>query len=527
MAYRVLIPAAGTGSRLGGITRHLNKALVSVANRPAISLIIDSFPPDAEFIIALGHKGGLIREFLRLAHPGRVFRFSEVSPFEGPGSGLGLSILACKEHLRQPFVFVSCDTLVRGEIPPPDRNWAGWADADDIAHYRTLEVKDGAVAGISEKGEGSPVSHRAYIGLSGIKDHEAFWRAMEDGGPAAVAAGEAWGLRALLPLGIEARRFDWHDTGTPQGLKESRLAYAEPGAPNILEKPDEAIWFVGGNVIKFSNDEKFISSRVARSRELKGYVPEVTGSTAHMYRYPRAEGTVLSECATLPLFRDLLAHSSGFWEIRGLSKAGRDAFENACMVFYKDKTLQRVELFYKNFSRADGTEPINGKPMPRLTDLLTAVDWNWLANGLPGRFHGDFHFENILWSKTDRRFTFLDWRQDFGGSLNIGDVYYDLAKLLHGLIICHELIVRDHYSVQWSDGEIRFSFERKPVLEACENLYYGWLKDNGHDAAKVRVLTALIYLNIAALHHHPYGLLLYALGKSMLNDELSGGNAQP
>ncbi|MDT8287607.1 MAG: phosphotransferase, partial [Elusimicrobiales bacterium] len=141
--------------------------------------------------------------------------------------------------------------------------------------------------------------------------------------------------------------------------------------------------------------------------------------------------------------------------------------------------------------------------------------------------HGDFHFENILWSKTDGRFTFLDWRQDFGGSLTVGDIYYDLAKLLHGLIICHELIARDRYTVDWADNGIRFSFERKPVLEACEKFYYGWLKDNGYDAAKVRVLTALIYLNIAALHHNPYSLLLYALGKSMLNDELVGEGRRP
>jgi hypothetical protein len=38
---------------------------------------------------------------------------------------------------------------------------------------------------------------------------------------------------------------------------------------------------------------------------------------------------------------------------------------------------------------------------------------------------------------------------------------------------------------------------------------------------KIRILTGLIYLNIAALHHYPYSLFLYALGKSMLKKELS------
>ena len=92
MSYRVCIPCAGTGSRLGGLTQFINKSLVSIANRPTLSHLIEQFPSDVEFVIALGHKGHLIREFLTLAYPNRQFFFAEVSPFEGPGSGLGLSL---------------------------------------------------------------------------------------------------------------------------------------------------------------------------------------------------------------------------------------------------------------------------------------------------------------------------------------------------------------------------------------------------------------------------------------------------
>ena len=112
MSYRVCIPCAGTGSRLGNLTQFLNKSLVSIANRPTLSHLIEQFDPDAEFVIALGYKGDLIREFLALAYPQRRFFFAEVSPFVGPGSGLGLSLQACKQYLQQPFIFSSCDTLV-------------------------------------------------------------------------------------------------------------------------------------------------------------------------------------------------------------------------------------------------------------------------------------------------------------------------------------------------------------------------------------------------------------------------------
>ena len=75
MSYRVLIPTAGTGSRLGKFTAFINKSLVGIANRPTISHIIEQFPNDTEFVIALGHKGNLVREFLSLAYPKRKFFF--------------------------------------------------------------------------------------------------------------------------------------------------------------------------------------------------------------------------------------------------------------------------------------------------------------------------------------------------------------------------------------------------------------------------------------------------------------------
>ncbi len=520
MSYRVCIPTAGTGSRLGALTKFLNKSLVGIANRPTLSHLIEQFPADAEFVIALGHKGALVREFLALAYPQRHFIFVEVDPFEGPGSGLGLSLLACKPHLQQPFIFLSCDTLVEQQIVAPDENWMGYADLDDLEPYRTLKIAGDYVVEVSEKGIGRLGSHKPYIGLAGIHDYQSFWQGMDSGGSLAIDTGEACGLCNLLAGKVRAYPYTWYDTGNPPALARARAALQEPDAPNILEKGNESIWFVGEQVIKFSDDLKFISNRVKRVQELKGFVPEVTGVQPHMYRYSKVKGRVLSEVVTLPLFERLLDHCKGFWAPQQLGLAESKVFQSNCMAFYRDKTSERVALFYKNFSQRDGVERINDTSMPSLEKLLRDVDWNWLAQGLPGRFHGDFHFENILWDASLEKFTFLDWRQDFAGDLTVGDIYYDFAKLLHGLIISHELIAKDLYQVGWTSENIDFDFHRKQILVECERYFEQWLSAQGFDVRKVRVLTALIYLNIAALHHHPYSLLLYALGKKMLAKEM-------
>lgn len=519
MSYRVLIPTAGTGSRLGRLTQYVNKSLVSIANRPTLSHVIEQFPSNVEFVIALGHKGHLVKEFLSLAYPERQFFFAEVNPFEGPGSGLGLSVLACKEYLQQPFVFISCDTLVRELIPELDQNWMGYAELKSIEQYRTLEIQSGQVKAILEKGKGKSNICKPYIGLAGILDYKTFWEAMVDGGVEAITVGESYGLRSLLKKGVQSYCFTWYDTGNPETLAQTREAYQEPDEPNILEKANEAIWFVNNQVIKFSDDKKFITNRVKRAKEIKEFVPEVTASTPNMYRYAKANGEILSKVITLPLFEQLLQHSRLFWRQQVLNTSEERDFREACMRFYKNKTEERVQLFYKNFGKQDGVEIINGLKVPKLKKLLDTVDWNWLADGLPGRFHGDFHFENILYSQANQQFTFLDWRQEFGGSLTTGDIYYDLAKLLHGLIICHELIAEDNYWVDWQTNEIRFDFHRKQMLVECEQYFSDWLSANGYDKKKVWTLTALVYLNIAALHHYPYSLLLFALGKRILNEQ--------
>ncbi len=519
MSYRVCLPTAGTGSRLGGLTKFINKSLVTIANRPTLSHLIEHFPADTEFVIALGHKGNLIREFLELAYPQRHFFFAEVAPFEGPGSGLGLSLLSCKQYLHQPFIFISCDTLVKENIPAPNENWMAYAEVTNLKPYRTLALEGMNVSEICEKGEGSAVTHKPYIGVAGIYDYQQFWIAMEQGGSTAIQSGEALGMRALLP-NIKAHGFTWHDTGNLEALSLARKIYREPDAPNILEKANEAIWFVGDKVIKFSDDQKFIANRVKRVEELRGFVPDVTGAQSHMYCYPKVDGNVLSEVVTLPLFERLLLHSKLFWKKKQLSVDAAKDFRGTCLRFYRDKTFERVTLFYKNFSLRDGTESINGMAMPKLESLLNSIDWDWLSDALPGRFHGDFHFENILWNETAQHFTFLDWRQDFGGDLSTGDIYYDFAKLLHGLIVSHELIAGEFYSVDWQSDVINYDFHRKQILVECESHFSNWLKIEGYDKKKVLVLTALIYLNIAALHHHPYSLLLFAIGKAMLNKEL-------
>lgn len=516
MKYKVLIPAAGIGSRLGEITKYINKALVSIGTKPALARIIDMFPEDTEIVIPVGYKGNLIREFVTLAYPERKIEIIDINPYEGEGSGLGLTVLCCEKLLQEPFIFCSCDTLVLEKIPEPDHNWMGYGEKEELNQYRTLLIQNGNVTKILEKNENG-TGRKPYIGIAGIYDYNEFWNAMKNGHDMAVQQGESFGLKKILETKqINACPFTWMDTGIPEELENTKKHFHKENDPNILEKANEAIWFMDDRVIKYSNDTKFIHDRVKRASQLDGYIPHITEKTEHMYAYTYEYGDVLSKVITLPKFIKLLDYSKSFWKSKNLNQEEQAQFDKDCMTFYKDKTYDRVSLFYRKFQKKDGTEPINDRPMPTLKSLLDALDWNMVAKGIPVRFHGDFHFENILYDSNKDKFIFLDWRQNFGKSIEIGDIYYDFGKLVHGLIVCHELIAKDMYTIDWQRDAISFELHRKQTLVECEKYFYEWLQANGYDVTKVKIMTALIYLNIAPLHHYPYSLMLYALGKQML-----------
>ena len=313
--YKVLIASAGLGNRLKGMTKNLNKALISVAHKPAIAYIVEKFPNEIELVIALGYKGDSVREYLLLAYPDKKFNFVEVDNFQGKGSGLGYSILQCEKELQCPFIFSSNDTIVLESIPKPDKNWMGQTYLDDNSVYRTLKSKSGFVQEINKKGisEDSPT----YIGLAGIYDYKIFWETMNEGiNQGSLEIGESFGLRNLIENGISTIDFTWFDTGNMNSLNTTRNYFSKNIDYNILEKEEEAIWFQNDVVIKFSIDKAFIKNRVLRSKNLGGFVPEVISHSSNMYAYKKVEGDVFSKHANPKNFKFLLTWLSSFWEIK-------------------------------------------------------------------------------------------------------------------------------------------------------------------------------------------------------------------
>lgn len=517
---KVLITTSGIGSRLGEITNYTNKALVKIGKRPAISYVVEAYPFNTEYVVCVGHFADHVKQYLKLAYPNRSFTFVEVDNYDGPGSSLAYSQLCAKEHLQCPFIYNACDTIILDErIPNPHFDWVGGYAQPGSSQYDSYVSSDGYVRRFYSKGHID--SDHAYIGLIGVHDFKSYWDTMQemyDANPNNRSLSDFYCRKLQLDAGKDIAHVGfkwWYDIGNVESLQHARATI--PDSHHILDKLEESIFIVGDHVIKFFADPNMVNGRVLRSHELRGLVPEVVASTLNYYKYKYVVGDLYSEVATPNGFDKLLTWADErLWTPVEFDDG---YFKGICRNFYEKKTHARLKKFYSENNMTDHPSVINGVYTVATSQMLDQAMKIVLRGLRPTNFHGDFILDNII--RTEDVFKLLDWRQDFGeGNVLVGDMYYDLAKLNHNLVINHEIINRNLFTIKKVGAKVTLDIHRRQNLVDCQEVLHRWIVNHGYDLTKVKVLTAIIWLNMAPLHHHPFGEFLYHFGRYNLQNAL-------
>ena len=452
-----------------------------------------------------------------MSYPDKKFEFVYVNPYEGEGSGLLTSISFAQDYLQCPFIFHVCDTILNNKPPEPTYNWMACGKSGKSDLFRTVTTNKNKIIKINEKGE---INYDyAYIGIAGINDYRKFWGELKyilnnanlkDSSDCHVFS------NLLSSTDIKVHVVDaWHDTGNVESLNNTRKHFNNKY--RVLDKYEEAIYFTDHNVIKFFSDNTICKNRVQRSEVLEGLIPKILDSSDNFYKYKLVEGDLLSEVIDEKKLENLIGWAeTNLWKSVDTDELD---YRQDCKKFYKYKTSSRVKKYLENSGIEDTPEIINGIQVPSCHELLDRVHWESLYNNSPKRIHGDFVMENILYNKG--KFTLLDWRQDFGGNLEAGDIYYDLAKLNHNLVINHKLISDKHFSVIVNNGEVTCDLHRSHNLVLYQQFLLDFLERGGYDVKKIKLLTALIWLNMAPLHTYPLNKFLYYFGKYNLWREIT------
>lgn len=514
----VCLLTAGKGTRMGSYGTQINKALLPIDGRATISHIIEKFPPETEFVVGVGFLGAQVRQYLEIAHRSRRITFVDVDNFDGPGSGPGYSLMCCREHLQKPFYFVSCDTLWGNSLDWRETdNWLGVAPVPpaESGRYCNLKVVNGAVVELRDKAHVTDPAFQAFVGFCYIRDHEVFWAALSS---TDMVAGEhqiSNGLRALISQSrVQARPIEWTDVGDQEKYRKVALRYENFD----FSKQDEALFIVNRKVIKFFVDAGITEKRVRKAKLNPSVFPAITDHAGQFYAYDYQPGETLYRVASPRTFQLLLEWlEDNLWQRREVEP---ELLRATCLKFYREKTLHRLERYHAKYSVADAGSSVNGESIPSTADLLARVPWDRLADGVASFVHGDLQFDNILYDATTRSFTLLDWRQDFAGDVEFGDLYYDLAKLYGGIVLNYDYIKLNLLTYAEDESGIFFDFAQRFQAQGYLGILSDYIDAHGLDLGKVRLITSLIYLNMAPLHHFPFDKLLYSLGRSMLHEQL-------
>ena len=520
MDYKVLITTSGIGSRLGQITKYTNKCLVRIGTKPAISHIIDNYPKKTKFVITLGYFGNYVKDFLELAYPKKSFEFVNVKKYKGEGSSLLVSLLEAETNLQTPFIYHCCDNISLDEIPEPEHNWiSGYKDKDSTS-YASISLSGKKVIDIHRKGHMN--FDLLHTGLIGINNFKRFWEIANKINiekPTDSTLGDVDVLKQQINIDnfkvVELKT--WFDTGSISGLNKSRKKLSN-NEYEVLDKLAESIFKIDNYIIKFFSDSKLSKNRVDRKVFLKNTIPEIVDSRDNFFKYKYVEGNLFSHNANRKNFIGLLKWAeSNLWE--PVKDADYNKFKNDCKLFYYDKTLSRINDFHLKKNIKDQQYIINDEKIPNLKDLLKEVDFDELTQDKPMGFHGDFILDNII-QINENEFKLIDWRQDFSGNLEAGDMYYDLAKLGHNLVVNHGIIDKNLFQIEINGNKIKVNINRIQTLVDCEKLYFDYLRKSKYNVKKVKILRAIIWLNMSPLHHHPFDNFLYYYGKYELYNAL-------
>ena len=500
----VLILSAGIGSRLGELTKNINKAMLPINNKAIISHIIEKFPKEYEFIVTLGYKGEELKEYCELTHPNHKFQFVTIDNIEGNGSGPGYSALQCKQYLQRPFYFVTADCIVDSKIPHLDGNWLGVYPTGYPEKYSTVKIDEHDTI-LDLTGKNNNGYDNAFIGLASIWDYSIFWGELESN----IKQGEIVSAFETVSKysNFKAKHLKWLDTGNIDDLNRTKEHFRDN--PLSLYKVTDEITYKNEKFIKFNPNTDFIKNKAKRASILDNLIPSGFTNTKYFIGYKWEPGGTLYNYDSLELYTSFL----DFYK-KVLSKA--DMYSDSKEIFhefYNNKTEQRKQKFINRFGPHYYTQSfnINGTTYNSLDKIWSLIDINQLSsNPSYTLFHGDLQFDNIIYDPEINKFIYIDWRESFGGSTKGGDVYYDLAKLYGGCIIPYNLMKEESW-VKLYEGSsvINYSYSVPVNLTKFKNEYEKWIVENGFDLNRVKLITGLIFLNMSPLHDEQFAKMLW------------------
>lgn len=509
MINTVLITTSGTGERLGSLTKHTNKSLVKVGDKYGICWIIDLYPKNFNFIITIGYYGNLVKDFLLLAYPEINFTFIQIDKYVGNGSSLGYSLLQAKDLLNKPFIFHCCDCIITDKIDFNfNTNTLFVCASDTNLQYTSVKGLNNLITEIN--GKNHYEFDFVYIGIAIILNYMEFWNNLNYlylTNPNNQSLNDVDSFKLMLndKINFEYKIINnWYDTGNIQSYELIKKIFKSKYC--VLEKNYESICFLNNKVVKFINDKDINKKRYLRGVSLGNNIPKIYSYSSNFISMELINGSVLSDLYDYNIISKLLEWAkNNLW----INQKYDEIFSKNCYNFYINKTFDRLN---KVTFISNELDTINCLKCKSIFELIKSIPYEKIMTNTLCQFHGDFILDNILLT-SDNNFKLIDWRHEFDTLLDYGDMYYDLAKLRHNIIFNHKNIDNELYQINIINNYVELDLKCNYLLIKQLEDFDNFVIINNLDLNKIKLLTAIIWLNMSPLYDGKLSLFLFYFGK--------------
>jgi choline kinase len=498
----VIIATAGRGSRMTSVNNDLHKGLLPYLDKPILWHLINQIPTNLKIGISTGYKASQIKDFCALIFPERNIQFLDVDDWTSERSGTAYSLICAEKYLNSSFWYIPCDGYFDDSIfdlPITESTFfVKNVQPEDSANYETFDLDYDKKIKSSKHKIAALEEVVAFTGVMKICSKIAFFEDLKKTG--------SLEFTAVIPFGSKTLILDsWKDLGNENAYVKA----INETTVFDFSKPDEFTFILPNDILKWWPSEESAKQKILKPKFNKKVFPAGIKARGEFFSYKKSPGSSYYEYITPENFRSFMK-----WLREDLWHFVDEDIELSCRDFYEHKTYSRIKLMIPNLNKHEYKIcSVDGVAVVGWEEYLNAINWNYLIQKPAiSMIHGDLQFDNVIFNPETSKFKLIDWRNSFGAESILGDVYYDLAKILGGIKLNYKLVKENQFSVRNFDGAISLDVPTAKESELLENILRSEVDDLGFDYSKVEQLVPIIYWNMAPLHTEPFALFLWALG---------------
>ena len=227
---KAIIPVAGAGTKLRPHTYTQPKALIPMAGKTILSVIVDALLASGvkEYIFIIGYLGDKIQDYISKTYPDLACTFVTQNDRRGTGHAIWLTKDAVKnDEVLIVFGDTICDFNIR-KVLESETSQIGVRRVDDPRTFGVAELDDqDKVLRVAEKPL-IPKSNMAMVGVYKIRETEALFKALDvylhDHADADGEYHLTHALQTMIEQGIAFNAFrvnNWFDCGKKETLLET------------------------------------------------------------------------------------------------------------------------------------------------------------------------------------------------------------------------------------------------------------------------------------------------------------------